>query len=82
MTTPRTPRAEVRERILAAAIAEFSARGYSAATLDSIAIGAGFTKGAVYSNFGSKEDLFYALMDRQIHTRSEMVTDLDRKSVV
>ncbi|GGG23341.1 TetR family transcriptional regulator [Rhodococcoides trifolii] len=59
-----------------AALAEFSVRGFDSATLDAIAVAAGFTKGAVYSNFGSKEDLFYALMDQQIDTRSQLVADV------
>lgn len=59
-----------------AALAEFSIRGFDNATLDAIAVAAGFTKGAVYSNFGSKEDLFYALMDQQIETRSQLVADV------
>lgn len=55
-----------REHLLAAAAEVFAARGYYAATIDEIAEAAGFTKGAVYSNFTSKEDLFLALLaDRE-----------------
>lgn len=39
----------------------FAERGYHGASLDEVAAVAGFTKGAVYSNFKSKEDLFLAL---------------------
>jgi AcrR family transcriptional regulator len=35
-------------------------------TLDAIADEAGFSKGVVYSRFGSKADLFLALLDRRI----------------
>lgn len=47
------------DELLAAAEAEFSARGYSAVTVDSIAERAGYTRGAVYGNFPvGKPDLF------------------------
>ena len=36
-------------------------RGFHGASLDEVAAVAGFTKGAVYSNFKNKEDLFLAL---------------------
>lgn len=45
--------------LLVAAEAEFSARGYSAVTVDAVAERAGYTRGAVYGNFPSgKPDLF------------------------
>ncbi|WP_037067107.1 TetR/AcrR family transcriptional regulator [Pseudonocardia acaciae] len=59
---PRTPRAEVRRRLLAAAARVFAERGYVDARLDDIAHAAGFTKGAIYSNFGSKQGLFGAVL--------------------
>jgi AcrR family transcriptional regulator len=44
----------------------FARHGYAAATLDQVADAAGFTKGAFYSNFASKEELFLALIDRSV----------------
>ena len=44
----------------------FSADGYHATSLDAVADEAGFTKGAVYSNFSSKEDLFFAVYERRV----------------
>ncbi len=41
----------------------FTRDGYHGATLDGIANEAGFSKGAVYSNFGGKAELFLAVMD-------------------
>ncbi len=38
-------------------------RGYHAATLEAVAAQAGFTTGAIYSRFGSKADLFLALLE-------------------
>lgn len=72
----RTPRGEVRERILCAAMSVFARHGFAGATIDAIADAAGFTKGAVYSNFGSKDDLFFALLDRQIEHRRDAVVAL------
>ncbi len=59
-------KAKTRNELLDAAAAVFARRGYQAATLDEVAEAAGYTKGAVYSNFDSKEDLFFALVDRRI----------------
>lgn len=46
-----------------AALDAFSRDGYHATSLEGIANEAGFSKGAVYSNFAGKSDLFLALMD-------------------
>ncbi|WP_200938688.1 TetR/AcrR family transcriptional regulator [Modestobacter sp. Leaf380] len=62
-TRPR--RDEVRARVLAAARVVFADRGFAGASTDQVAAAAGFTKGAVYSNFGSKDELFLALMDAE-----------------
>lgn len=62
----RPRRAEVRERLVATALTVFTERGYDGSTLDQVAAAAGFSKGAVYSNFASKDELFLALMDRQV----------------
>lgn len=56
---------QTRERLLDAALVVFSRRGYYAASLDEIAAEAGYSKGAVYSNFSNKEGLFLALIDRR-----------------
>jgi AcrR family transcriptional regulator len=69
---PRPRRDEVRSRILAAATTVFAQRGFSVATIDEVAAAAGFTKGAVYSNFASKDELFLALMDAEVSVRVEL----------
>ncbi len=56
-------RTETRAAILAAARRLFAERGYRGASLDEIADAAGFSKGAVYSNWPSKEALFLELLD-------------------
>jgi AcrR family transcriptional regulator len=59
-------RAERRQAILAAALREFSARGFAAARLDDVAEAAGIAKGTIYLYFRDKEALFQELI------RSEM----------
>lgn len=63
--TQRPGRENVRERLLAAAAEEFTENGYAAAKLQDIARRAGFTKGAVYSNFESKQALFAELLSKR-----------------
>nr|WP_296773025.1 TetR/AcrR family transcriptional regulator [Rhodococcus sp. (in: high G+C Gram-positive bacteria)] len=55
----------MRERLLDAAAEEFTENGFTAAKLQDIASRAGFTKGAVYSNFESKQALFAELLSRR-----------------
>jgi len=74
-------RQQTREYLLKAAAQVFAQRGYHAATLDEVAATAGFTKGAVYSNFKNKEDLFLALLeaayDREMAEIKETLTHSD-----
>lgn len=58
--------AETRRRLIRAAAAEFAERGFGGASLDRIADVAGFTRGAVYSNFADKADLFVAVLDHRL----------------
>ncbi|MCV7106827.1 TetR/AcrR family transcriptional regulator [Mycolicibacterium chitae] len=53
-----------RSLLLDAAEAVFGEKGFTAATLDDIAYAAGYTKGAIYKHFSTKEDLFLAVSDR------------------
>ena len=62
---------QTRERLLEAGLQVFSRSGYYAASVDEIAAEAGFSKGAVYSNFESKEDLFLALIDQRFAKDAE-----------
>ena len=52
-----------RDVLTAAATEVFARRGYEGASLDEIAETAGFTRGAIYKNFGGKEDLFFHVID-------------------
>jgi AcrR family transcriptional regulator len=58
-----------RREVLEAARRTFLARGYHGASIDAIALAAGFSKGVVYSQFGSKDDLFLALLAERIEDR-------------
>jgi AcrR family transcriptional regulator len=64
-----------REALLGAAESVFAQRGYEAGTLEEIAESAGFTTGAIYSNFGSKQELFLAVLER----RNEKLTEAYRE---
>lgn len=70
-TRHRLTRAESQERtredLLDAAAEVFARRGFNAASVEEVAEAAGYSKGAVYSNFAGKADLFLALLDREIH---------------
>jgi AcrR family transcriptional regulator len=61
-TTKRRPR--TRAALLEAALAVFAEHGFRAATIEQICAAAGYTRGAFYSNFSSKEELFLALFDQ------------------
>ncbi|MBA2282335.1 MAG: TetR/AcrR family transcriptional regulator [Acidimicrobiia bacterium] len=62
---------QIRTEVLAAALDIFLARGYHGASLDQIALAAGYTKGVVYSRFESKADLFLAMVEARIDGRAE-----------
>jgi AcrR family transcriptional regulator len=68
-TTVRLSRSERQARTKAdlvdAAERLFSTNGFHATSVDAVADAAGYTKGAVYSNFASKEDLFLAVYERR-----------------
>lgn len=68
-------RAETRERVLRAAEQVFGERGYHAASVDEVAEVAGFSTGALYSNFEGKEDLFLEVLERQIDRQSVEIAD-------
>ena len=60
-----------REKILAAALAEFSARGFAGARVDAIARRARVNKRMLYYCFGAKQDLYREILRRKLAERSE-----------
>jgi AcrR family transcriptional regulator len=70
-------REQTRQELVSAAEACFVSRGFHASSVDEVAERAGYTKGAVYSNFASKEDLFFAVYERRVEqVLTEVVPDL------
>ena len=64
--TRRERQEQTRELLLDAAAVVFARRGYHEASVEEVASEAGFSTGAVYSNFTGKEELFLALADREV----------------
>lgn len=62
----RAPRPQTRAAVLKAAEALFRRKGFQAASLEDIARAAKLTKGAVYSNFAGKDDLFLAVLEQHV----------------
>ena len=81
--TPATParltreqsKAHTRERLLAAARSAFAESGFHGASVEEIASRAGFSTGALYSNFDGKEDLFLVLMEREIEEHAREIAE-------
>ncbi|MFJ9823186.1 TetR/AcrR family transcriptional regulator [Streptomyces sp. NPDC101160] len=76
--TNRRPR--TRAALLRAALETFAEHGFHAVSIEQICERAGFTRGAYYSNFASKEELFLALFDehgeRIVHRLAESIDAL------
>jgi AcrR family transcriptional regulator len=68
-------RAQTRDELIRSAERLFKRDGFHATSVDAVADDAGYTKGAVYSNFASKEALFFAVYERRVEER---VAQLDR----
>lgn len=68
---PSARRQETRGRLLDAAVEVFAEDGLQGAAVETICARAGFTRGAFYSNFSSKEQLFLALLEREFERRAE-----------
>jgi AcrR family transcriptional regulator len=82
-SSPRSRQKErteaTRRKLLAAAETIFARDGFEAARLEDIAAEAGYTRGAFYANFKSKEDIFFALLDAWIAERMAEVYALIEK---
>jgi AcrR family transcriptional regulator len=58
-----------RSRLMTAATKLFACKGMEKASIDEVAEEAGYTKGAFYANFKSKEELFLAMLDESFGER-------------
>ncbi len=78
MTTPATEpkrrrsREQTRQLLLDAALNVFAHNGFERATVDEIVREAGFSKGAFYVHFETKDDLFWELLDQRVAAQQEM----------
>lgn len=82
---PSRRRENTRTRLIDAAAEMFAEIGIEAASVEAICERAGFTRGAFYSNFGSKEELFLALCARSAETTvaavRERVTSIEDRGL-
>jgi AcrR family transcriptional regulator len=69
-------KARTRDDLIAAARGVFLERGFHPATLEEISEAAGYTKGAVYSNFAGKDDLFLAVLEKHYAERAAAYEDV------
>ncbi|HTR43008.1 MAG TPA: TetR/AcrR family transcriptional regulator [Pseudomonadales bacterium] len=72
---PRNPERS-RERILSAALKEFSTKGFAGARVDAIARRANINKRMLYHYFGDKEGLFKAVLSRKLSERQSWAETL------
>jgi len=74
--TRKQKQAHTRECLMHSAARVFARRGLQQASIDEVAEEAGFTKGAFYANFKSKEELFLAMLDERFAKRIEDIEDV------
>jgi AcrR family transcriptional regulator len=71
---------DVKEKIVDAALVTFSKNGYDRTRMDDIAEAANVSKGTLYLYFKNKEELFYAISERNIRELKEQLSTLLTKS--
>ena len=69
-----------RGQILDAALELFSREGYEKVSMNQLAKQAGLTKGGVYFHFGSKEEVFTAMVEAELEDRASHLTRLVAES--
>lgn len=72
----REQQARTRRELLDAAGRVFARRGLERASIDEIAAEAGYTKGAFYASFASKEELFLAIVDEKFASEAERLAQM------
>jgi AcrR family transcriptional regulator len=74
---------ETQAKILDAAQAVFSDQGFEKTQLEEVAARAGYTRGAIYAHYASKEDLFLALVDQRVLTKfSAMRQEIEGEPII
>lgn len=74
--TRKEQQARTRCLLLRSATSVLAAKGLQRASIDDITSHAGFTKGAFYANFKSKEDLFLVMLDEHFADRLDAIERL------
>lgn len=74
-------REQTTQRLLEAAEKLIAKKGLEAASVENIAAAAGYTRGAFYSNFSSKDDLFIELLRRDHQKATDQMTALRNSGV-
>ena len=77
--TPQRRRQMTRDALLDAAEEVFVKRGVPGAAMEEIAAEAGFSRGAIYAHFGSKDDLLLAVMERFIGRQLDQYLQLEQQ---
>src|SRR5215471_20575779 len=72
----RPTRDDTRDKLFEAAARVFEDQGISAASIEAIAAAAGFTRGAFYSNFDSKDELIVAMLEDHVEQSIRRNLDL------
>jgi AcrR family transcriptional regulator len=72
-------RAQTRLQLLQAAATVFPRRGYHATSVDEVAEEAGFTVGALYSNFSGKQDLFLAMLEEHFARQMALYAEISSR---
>lgn len=67
--------AQTRQELLDAAARVFVKRGFTGSSVEEISAEAGYTRGAFYSNFRSKNELFVELLHDRVYTRYTEMTE-------
>jgi AcrR family transcriptional regulator len=72
----RPTRDDTREKLFEAAARTFEEQGIGGASIEAIAAAAGFTRGAFYSNFASKDELIIAMIEDHVEQSIRRNLDL------
>src|SRR3954452_23252232 len=72
----RPTRDDTRDKLFEAAARVFDEQGINAASIEAVAAAAGFTRGAFYSNFASKDELIFAMLENHVEQAVKRCLDL------
>lgn len=72
-------KADVRQRLMEAALQEFAQNGYDGANVNTISMNAGFAKGTIYNYFPSKKELMFAILEESGEVHFDFISQQIRK---